>query len=241
MTKSPTSKVAAKKARTTHRKHSRKVAAEKASITHCKKAPDVEAENVRDFDNRAVTEIRATELPDAMSSLSESNIVRQFGATQVQVSMRARAGKNAAQQIEDFHAQVPASMSALIERNIAHARARYQHLATAFQAAFESWEASLDAAGQGAVALNRKIIDIAGRNISTGFDLATRLVASNNLAEAFEVQTAFWRKQLSELRMQAEEVRVLLEKVTSNVVEPIKSQMTREIDEFLRRIRSTRV
>jgi hypothetical protein len=39
--------------------------------------------------------------------------------------------------------------------------------------------------------------------------------------------------------MQAEEVRVLLEKVTSNVVEPIKSQMTREIDEFLRRIKST--
>jgi hypothetical protein len=47
------------------------------------------------------------------------------------------------------------------------------------------------------------------------------------------------RKQLSELRMQAEEVRALLEKVTSNVVEPIKSQTTRDIDEFLTRIRST--
>ena len=44
---------------------------------------------------------------------------------------------------------------------------------------------------------------------------------------------------ISELRMQAEEVRALLEKVASNVVEPIKSQTTRDIDEFLTRIGST--
>jgi hypothetical protein len=239
MTKSPTPKVTAKKARTTHRKPNRKVAAEKASISHRKKAPNVADERVRDQHREAAVEVRNAQVSDAMSALSESNIVRQFGATQGQVSMRARAEKKAAQQIEDFHAQVPASMRALIERNVAQTHALYEHTASALVAAFENWEASLDAAGQGVVALNRKIIDIAGRNISTGFDLATRLVASNNLAEAFGVQTAFWRKQLSELRMQAEEVRVLLEKVTSNVVEPIKSQMTREIDEFLRRIKST--
>jgi hypothetical protein len=239
MTKSPTPKVTAKKARTTHRKPNRKVAAEKASISHRKKAPNVADERVRDQHREAAVEVRNAQVSDAMSALSESNIVRQFGTTQVQVSMRARDEKNAAQQIEDFHAQVPASMRALIERNVAQTHAVYEHTASALVAAFENWEASLDAAGQGVVALNRKITDIAGRNISTGFDLATRLVASNNLAEAFGVQTAFWRKQLSELRMQAEEVRVLLEKVTSNVVEPIKSQLTREIDEFLRRIKST--
>jgi hypothetical protein len=33
----------------------------------------------------------------------------------------------------------------------------------------------------------------------------------------FPVQAAFWRKQFGELRMQAEEVRVLLEKVTESV------------------------
>ena len=235
MTKSPTPKVTApkvtaKKARTTHRKPNRKVAVEKASPSHRKKAPNVADARVRD-DRKTAVEVRGAQV-------SGSNIVSKFGTTEVQVSMRARDEKNAAQQIEDFYAQVPASMRALIERNVAQTHALYEHTASALVAAFENWEASLDAAGQGVVALNRKIIDIAGRNISTGFDLATRLVASNNLAEAFGVQTAFWRKQLSELRMQAEEVRVLLEKVTCNVVEPIKSQMTREIDEFLRRIGS---
>jgi hypothetical protein len=45
-----------------------------------------------------------------------------------------------------------------------------------------------------------------------------------------EVQADYWRRQLGELSMQAEEVRVLLQKVTSSVVEPIKAQVTREIN-----------
>ena len=40
------------------------------------------------------------------------------------------------------------------------------------------------------------------------------------------MQAAYWRKQFGELRMQAEEVRVLLEKVTDSVTEPIKVQVT---------------
>src|SRR6185369_2487520 len=44
-------------------------------------------------------------------------------------------------------------------------RTRSMHTASALVAAFENWEASLDAAGQGVIALNRKITDIAGRNI----------------------------------------------------------------------------
>ena len=47
-----------------------------------------------------------------------------------------------------------------------------------------------------------------------------------NLVEAIEMQAAYWRKQFGELRMQAEEVRVLLEKVTDSVTEPIKAQVT---------------
>jgi hypothetical protein len=129
-------------------------------------------------------------------------------------------------QIEEFHPQVPASMRALAEMNVAQTRAVYQRSANAFDAAFESWEDCLDAAGQGAVALNRKIMDIAERNISTGFDLATRLARAKNPVEAIEMQAAYWRKQFGELKMQAEEVRTLLERVTDSAAEPIKAQVT---------------
>src|SRR5262249_28416861 len=167
-----------------------------------------------------------------------STTVTQFGATEVQVSMRALAAKSAPQQIEDFRAEVPASLRELVERTVAQTRSFYQQSANAFQEVFESWESSLDAAGQGAVALNHKIVDIADGNIRSSYELATRLLASKNLADAMEVQTAYWRRQFGELRMQAEEVRVLLEKVTTTVAEPIKEEVARDIEESIRRIRS---
>jgi len=133
---------------------------------------------------------------------------------------------------------VPASLRELVETTVSQTRSFYQQSADAFQEAFESWESSLDAAGQGAMALNHKIVDIADRNIRSSFDLATRLLASKNLSDALEVQTAYWRRQFDELRMQAEEVRVLLEKVKTTVAEPIKEEVAREIEESIKRIRS---
>ena len=88
----------------------------------------------------------------------------------------------------------------------------------------------MDAAGQGAVALNRKIIDIAQRNINSGFDLARNLAAAKNLAEAMELHAAYWKKQFGALQSQAEEMRTLSSKVTADAAEPIKAQMTRGLD-----------
>ena len=226
MNNSPTRKVVTKKKQTASRKAGHKVAAERARTPSRVKAPSVDEEVLMKV---ASDEMRA-----------RSTTVSQFGATYVPVSLRALAGESAPRQTDDFHAQVPTSMRSILERKVDEARALFQYSANAFQAVFESWQSSLDAAGQGAVALNHKIVDIADRNIRSSLDLATRLVACNDLAEAMELKAAYWRQQLSELRMQAEEVRVLIEKVTCNVTEPIKAQVTRDMDEFIRRLRSTR-
>ena len=78
----------------------------------------------------------------------------------------------------------------------------------------------------GRVALNLKVIDIAERNISTGFDLAMSLAGAKNVAEAVEMQSAYWRKQLGQMQAQAEEVRALLSRLNANVTEPIEPQMS---------------
>jgi hypothetical protein len=98
---------------------------------------------------------------------------------------------------------VPSSMRALAERNVAQTRELYQRSENNLRAVLESLEKSCD----GAVALNRKIIDIAERNVSTGFDLAMSLAGVKNLAEAIEVQATYWRKQFGDLSAQAEELR----------------------------------
>jgi hypothetical protein len=86
-----------------------------------------------------------------------------------------------------------------------------------------SWERSFDAGGQGVAALNRKVIDIAQRNINSGFDLAKSLAGAKNLAEWLELQAAYWRKQLGALTAQAEEFRSLSTKVAADAAAPMKS------------------
>ena len=134
--------------------------------------------------------------------------------------------RKTAAQFEEFarDAQMPESVRALAEKSVAQTREFYVH---SLEAVLESWERFVVAAGQGAVALNRKAIDIARRNINTGFGLAERLAGAKNLAEAMELQAAYWRKQLSELAAQAGEMRTLTTKVTADVAAPIKAQVTR--------------
>ena len=46
-------------------------------------------------------------------------------------------------------------------------------------------------------------------------------------AEAMELQTSYWRKQVGELAAQAEEMRTLTTEVTADVAGPIRAQVTR--------------
>jgi phasin len=121
---------------------------------------------------------------------------------------------------------MPEAMRTFAEKNIAQTRELYERSKTALEAVLESWEKTFDAAGQGAVALNRKVIDITQRNINSGFDLAKSLAAAKNFAEAMELHADYWQKQLRTLSAQAEEVRTLSTKVTADVAEPIKAQVS---------------
>ena len=127
--------------------------------------------------------------------------------------------------------EVPQAMRDLAERNIAQMRETYERSKDALEGVVQSWERSFDATNQGAVALNRKIIDIAQRNIKSGFDLAKGLAGAKNLAEAMELQADYWRKQLDTLAAQAEEVRTLSAQVAADATKPMK----RGMDELTKR------
>jgi phasin len=143
--------------------------------------------------------------------------------------------KTAAQFDELVHdTQLPEAVRALAEKNIAQTRELYERSKEALDTVLTSWEKSFDAAGQGAVALNRKVIDITQQNINSGFEFAKNLAAARNLAEAMELQATFWRKQLSTLGAQAEEMRSLSTQVTTDVAAPIKAQVTRGMEQIRR-------
>ena len=134
---------------------------------------------------------------------------------------------------------IPESVRALAEKTVDQTREAYDRSTDAFDASVTSFEKSFGAAGQGAVAFNRKFIDIARRNMSSSFDLAKSLAGAKSLADMVELQTAYWRKQFSTLTAQAEEVQALSTKVTADATEAAKAQMARGANGPMRGQRST--
>jgi phasin len=126
---------------------------------------------------------------------------------------------------------IPEAMRAFAGTAVMQSREAYERAKATLDAGVEAVERSYDAAGQAATALNRKIIDIAQRNVNSGFDLAKSLASAKNLAEMVELQGAYWRKQLEALMEQAEEVRELSVNASVDVAEPIKRHATHQAEQ----------
>ena len=122
---------------------------------------------------------------------------------------------------------VPEGVRALAEKVVAQTREVYDRSKDAFDASLTTFESSFDAAGQGAAAFNRKIVDVARRNVDASFDLAKSLAGAKKLTDIVELQAVYWRKQFEVLTAQAEEVRGLSTKLTAAAAEPIKAHVTR--------------
>lgn len=129
-----------------------------------------------------------------------------------------------------FDTTVPESVRALAEKTVTQTREAYERAKVALEEAVDALERSFDAAGQGAVAFNRKIIDIHQRNLNSGFDLAKKLAGAKNLAEIVELQSGYIREQFDALTGQAGELRALSSKIAADTAEPIKEQVTRSFD-----------
>jgi hypothetical protein len=210
----------AEQLRASHRKTAPKAVAGNTRDTHHEPAPKIVAEKTRDTDRKAAREI-VPEHPKAVADKTRD--AHRIASPNIATEQLRDTRPMAAAQFEELRdAQVPDSMRELVERNVAQTRELYGRSKNALQSVLEIWGKSFGPAGQGAVTLNRKIMDIADRNISSGFDLAESLAGARNLPEALELQAAYWHKLLGELQTQAEEVRALATKVAADVVKPIR-------------------
>jgi hypothetical protein len=125
---------------------------------------------------------------------------------------------------------VPEGVRALAERTVAQTREACDRSLDAFDASLATFEKSFEAAGQGAAAFNRKIADIARRNVDASFDLATSLANAKDLTDIMRMQAAFWCKRFAVLTAQAEEVHALSTKVAADAAERISSQTVHGAD-----------
>jgi phasin len=104
---------------------------------------------------------------------------------------------------------VPEAVRDMAEKTVAKTREVYDRSKDALDASIATFERTFDAAGQGAAAFNRKIIDLAQRNVNSVFDLAKSLAGAKKLADIVQLQADYWREQFGALTAQAEKVRAL--------------------------------
>jgi hypothetical protein len=125
-----------------------------------------------------------------------------------------------------LEAPVPENVRAMAEKAVVHTRDVYERSKDRLESDLETLERTIDAAGQGATTLNRKVIDIAQRNVNSGFELAKSLTGARRISEMVEVQAGYWRSQPNILAKQAEELATLSKTVLADVLERIKIRVS---------------
>jgi len=142
------------------------------------------------------------------------------------------AFRKAAKEFETLNIDttVPESVRALAEKTVNQTREAYERGKEQLEEAIDALERSFDAAGQGATAFNRKLIDLAQRNLNSAFDFAKKLAGAKTLGEIVELQSAFIRSQFDVFASQASEIRALTTKIAADTTEPIKHQVTKTFE-----------
>jgi hypothetical protein len=89
-----------------------------------------------------------------------------------------------------------------------------------FDGAVETIRRSLKAAGQGTVAVHRKLMYIAQANVNSGLQLATRLADAKTPMAMMRLQMTYWDERMSALASQAQELHALSAELVANTAEP---------------------
>jgi hypothetical protein len=97
--------------------------------------------------------------------------------------------------------------------------------------AADTFERSFKAAGQGTVAVNRKLIDFARANLSSSFDFAISLASASSPAQIMQLQMSYWDERMKALASQAEELRALSADLMAKTSEPLREHMRRAVNQ----------
>ena len=88
------------------------------------------------------------------------------------------------------------------------------------EAVLSAFERTFEAATQGALLLDREMIDIAQRNANASFGFLKRLAGLKNLGEMLDLQVTYWCNQSVALIGQAEELRAMATKAAADMTGP---------------------
>lgn len=128
--------------------------------------------------------------------------------------------------------ETPEAIRAHAEKTIIQLRESWSQARQAMEDATAAMEASIDQASKGSAELNSKVMEMAQRNMSAGFELARKLANARTHTEAMELQAGFMHEQLDAMKSQAEEIQKLSARIATDASQPLQQQVTRTVGRF---------
>ena len=95
----------------------------------------------------------------------------------------------------------------------------------AFAGAVATLEGSLKAAGQSAVQVNRKLIEIAQANVNSGLEHAKEMAAAKNPIAAMRLHVNYWHAQMGAFTRQSQEFRALQAELVGLAAAPLRAHL----------------
>src|SRR5271165_3817809 len=102
--------------------------------------------------------------------------------------------------------QMPPEMRALAEKSVEQAKQAVEGFISAAHRTVSAFEGQAETARKGAKDVGAKAMDFAGRNITSSFDFAQKLVRAKSMQELMELQASYIRSQMQVLTEQAKEL-----------------------------------
>jgi phasin len=123
--------------------------------------------------------------------------------------------------------EVPAEFREMTDKGLAHARDACAKAKVASEEAVDLLENVYATVAKGATEYNLKLIEVARANNRAAFDYAHQLLGVKSPSELIELSTAHMRKQFDLVSAQNKELYALVQELTADASEPIKTGMSK--------------
>ena len=123
--------------------------------------------------------------------------------------------------------EMPAAFREFADKGVAQARNTYENAKAATEEATDLLKGTYKTAAKGATDYNLKVIEIARTNTNSAFEYAYKLMGVKSPSEFVELSTAHAHEQFETMTAQTKELTELAQKVTIEIVEPIKAGVTK--------------
>jgi hypothetical protein len=210
-------------------------AAKSEEVAHTAKAPAEEAAPRAKTPAAGVAKKAKAPAPEVSQTVKASDLeaakkakAAAAEATQKPKAPAAKVAKKAEAPAVEPEKKTKVPASALGKKTVASAPVP-ELSGDTVKSAMDTIERSWKAAGLGTVAVNRKILDFAQQNVSSGLHLARSLAGAKSPVEMARLHVTFWDEQIKALASQAEQLRALSAEVVSKASEPLREHMRKSL------------